>query len=71
MANSEKERGSMLPDQKEEIREREKEGDKEKLKEPQEDYPVKEVERDEKGNKEKDKSIKDIKAGREKRKDDE
>lgn len=66
MADSEKERGSMLPDQSEEIKAREKGGEREELKQPQEDYPVKEVERDEKGDQEKDKSIKDIKAGREK-----
>lgn len=66
MADKKKERGSMLPDQTEEIREREAEGEKEELKEPQADYPVKEVERDEKAEQKKETSIKDIKAGEEK-----
>lgn len=70
MAESDREKRSGLPDQTEEIKEREREGEREKLKEPQEDYPVKEVERDEKADEKGRKSIKDIPAGKEKTKGD-
>ncbi|WP_077624122.1 hypothetical protein [Sediminibacillus massiliensis] len=65
MGKSEKERGSLLPDQKNDRKfkeTREKQEERDTFAEPAEDFPMDEVEKDEKANREKTKSRKDIDA---------
>ncbi|SDK30005.1 hypothetical protein [Sediminibacillus albus] len=63
MDKSERERGSKLPDQKDEIKfkeTRDKQDKRDTFAEPQEDFPIDQVEKDEKANKKKTTSYKDI-----------
>ncbi|WP_053217456.1 hypothetical protein [Virgibacillus senegalensis] len=72
MDKSERERGSLLPDQKEEIKFKEskkKQDERDTFAEPQEDFPVDLVEKDEKADRKKTTSYKDIETEEEKEKD--
>ncbi|QTM98073.1 hypothetical protein ERJ70_01290 [Sediminibacillus dalangtanensis] len=72
MDKSERERGSMLPDQKDEIKfkeSKEKQDKRDTFAEPQEDFPIDQVEKDEKADRKKTTSYKDIETDKEKEKD--